>query len=313
MKHNTPIHRCRTYFLVGGLVLLLAGCTPKPKPGTRTPQPPEDAPRSVVLRRVNANAQAMDFLLRAGSIRVDGEYFREGKLEPFDATGTMLFRRPRDLYLKLDKPMVGEVEIGSNAREWWVWNKIENRYYWSRHDDVIELDSPVDMPIRPDYLAGVLGLSVLPDQGEGPVGPLFWVAPDRYELNYVEQNAAGHWYYTRAVDIDRYPPYLIREMVFFRPDGHPEVKAWLSDYKPVRETNAEVLAPTTIEIKWLSNSSSIRMNIGDLKRFNNNMADRLIEQSPLQRGQVGSSEAIRIGRPNLKALPTTTPDLGAAN
>ena len=51
----------------------------------------------------------MDFLLKASVGSARGEYLdRPGLLRSFDMNGTLLFRKPRDLYLQLS-PIVGSL------------------------------------------------------------------------------------------------------------------------------------------------------------------------------------------------------------
>jgi hypothetical protein len=313
MYHKTMSHRPRHNFIAAIsagslLILLFIGCVGAPKkPVQPQPQIPQAVPMHTVINRINANSRAMDFLLKGGGITATGEYLHNGRLEPFEAHGDMVFRKPRDLYLKLDH-LAGSIIIGSNNDRWWVWNKIENRYFWSRHDDVIERSGPLETPIRPDHFVEVLGLNELPSQTAGALGPVFWVSPTRYELNFLDRDRTGQLYYTKAVDIDRRPPYLIREIVYFKPDGQTEIKAELSDYEAVSNTpNAKVLAPRQVRIKWLTNQSWLNLTFASMKRFEKELVLKLIERSPRQRGSVEGAEIIRVGRPPLPEVKTSQP------
>ncbi|NLX13959.1 MAG: hypothetical protein GXY44_09955 [Phycisphaerales bacterium] len=275
---------------------------------------PSRASLPEVISRVNRNSEGMDFMLRAGNVRAVGKYRKGGKLESFDAGGTLLFRKPRDLYLKLSY-LTGSIEIGSNAQEWWVWNQVDNHYWWSQHGDIIQDSSLMGIPIRADHLVEILGLSNLPIDTVGPHGPLYDVQPERFVLGYVDQDMAGQLYYTKWIAIDRFPPYLIRELYYFRPSGYREIAAFLSNYGPIDNTDgAAVMAPRKIRIEWLADESWSELTFGGMRRFGQEQARRAenayILESPRIRRRTDLGTVERVGAPPPATLPATIPATG---
>jgi len=249
--------------MAGGLgVFLCTACCVDPNGIDREPPaaPPDDVPMEVVIARVNANSLEMDFLVRAGGVRARGQYLRGDRSETFELNGTLLFRRPRRVYLQLSHPL-GTIEAGSDGQQVWFLGPDE---WMPRH-------SPDDLPFRPDRLADVLGLGLLPINTRGSLGPVMRVGPETYELLFLDRDAMGQLYITHAVHVDRAPPYLVVAVVFFAPEGHPVMKAELSDHRPI--TDSEVLAPRRIRMTWLPDRGWMEMTFANMKRFDRPAAE----------------------------------------
>jgi len=289
------------YIISAGLI----GCGPK-IPG-RSPQTdvPDLVPMKTVIERVNQNNRDMDFLIKASGDTYAQYIDENGKKKPFPffpLSHTLIYRKPRNLYIKLDKLLETVMEAGSNDKECWVWSKKDDRkYWWGLHEYMDKVDK-VNIPIRPDRLLDVLGLWELPDNTTGPDGPVRWVGKDRYELIFMERNATGQLYITKTVCIDRREPFLIREMALFNPDGLPYMTAELSKYKTIE--GSDVLAPHRIRIESLSDKYIFRLEIKKIRRFDSQLAEKkYISRSPRQRGE-NLGQVQRIDRPP-KPLPLT--------
>lgn len=251
----------------------------------------------------------MDFLLRAGGVTATGEYAYEDRRESYQLNGTLLYRRPKNLYLKLEH-VGGTIEAGSNAQEFWFWEKLQApRYSWGQHGDM-GADFDADIPLRPDLLAEVLGLGDLPAGTRGPGGPALWVGPDTYELVFWDYDTPGQAYLTKTIDVDRYAPFLVRSLVYFRPDGQPMMQAKLGDYRKI--DSSSVLAPRSIRIDWLPDRGWVELTFATMQRFDNPAAERRF-RSPLQQGMdVGEIRRLDRPRPPARA-PSTLPASGPAS
>lgn len=287
--------------MLGGL----AGCNSELKgPAGIEIEPPR--PMWEVIQRVNANSAAMGFLLKAGAVSATGKYVDDrGVRRSIDMSGTLLYRKPRDLYVRLS-PILGSIEAGSNDAEFWIWQKIdEYEYVWGSYENLESLPE-TDVPIRPDLLVEVLGLDDLPTQTTGPKGPTMWVGTRRYELLFLEDDETGQYRLAKAVDIDRSPPYLVRSIVYFRRNGVPAVRAELSNHSRVENTG--VLVPKKIRIEWLGKDSWVELTFGTLSVFEESEAVIRRFQSPRQRGVEESDlgRMIRVGetsRPESPGVP----------
>ena len=304
MSHRR--NNLRVVMLEMGLALLLArwcGCA-KEQPGVERLDTTlgEPEPLSVVIARVNRNAAGMDFLLKGGGVTASGEFEHSDKRESFEFHGALLYRRPKNLYLKLDH-VSGTLEAGSNEREFWLWEKFQSpRYSWGRHD-MMGTDFDADLPLRPDLLAEILGLGDLPKKTTGPRGPSMWVGPNTYELMFFDYDAEDQQHLVKTIDIDRRAPFLVRSVVYFRPNGKPMMQAELSEYEKIE--GSDVLAPRKIRIKWLPDRGWVDLTFTTMLRFESSGASKLF-RSPLERGlEVGTIR--RVDRPRPVSRPSTAP------
>jgi len=281
----------------------IAGCG-RPTGGFEVPQPVDDRPMREVIARVNANAAGADFTIRIGGVLATGEMPEpSGGNRRFEARGVALFRKPRDLYLRL-QPTWGTLTAGSNDEAFWVWEQFqESRYYWGRHEDVDETDD-LDIPLRPDHLVEVLGLGDLPIDTTGPLGPVFWVGSTRYALLFMAEDDAGQRYLTKKIAIDRSPPYLVRSVVYFAPDGHPLVIAGLSDYRPIEGGTA--LAPHRIRFEWPARRSRVELTFSGMQRFDKPEARQRFVAPHASGRDLG--EMIRLGTPQPTSFPSAVPE-----
>ena len=122
---------------------------------------------------------------------------------------------------------------------------------------------------------------------------------------FEDYDATGQAYLVKTIDIDRYPPFLVRSLVYFRPDGQPVMQAKLGDYRQI--TGSDVLAPRSIRIDWLPDRGWVELTFATMQRFDNPQAERRF-RSPLQQG-MDVGEIRRLDRPRLPAtatMPSTT-------
>ncbi|HSW44132.1 MAG TPA: hypothetical protein VLM89_01005 [Phycisphaerae bacterium] len=281
------------------LAVAWCGCAPQPGRVSRVGPvvgPPE--PMDVVIGRVNRNAAAMDFLLKAGGVSATGEFERDDRRASFQLHGTLLFQRPRNLYLKLEH-VGGTIEAGSNEEEFWYWEKFEpSRYLWGRHEQMAN-GFEADIPLRPDLLAEVLGLGGLPTDTKGRDGPALWVGSDFYELVFDHLDPTDQKCLTKVIDIDRREPFLVRSLVYFGAGGLPVVQARLDDYQSIGDSG--VLAPRQIRIDWLPDRGWVELSFTTMQRFDNPAA-RSRFRSPREQG-LDIGESRRVDRPPTAASP----------
>jgi len=287
------------------MALVAAGSSGCLEPRKDKPAPTDDVPMDVVVARVNLNSAAMDFLLKAGAGSASGEFKRGDRRESFQLTATLLYRKPRNLYIKMEHLLGGTIEAGSNDEEFWFWEKTDKpRYLWGRHEFMTE-DLEPDMPFRPDLLAEVLGLSELPTDTRGPAGPTFRVGSNCYELMFLKSDSNKQLYNARAIHVDRFPPFLIRSITYFRRNGHALMHAKLSDYRQV--SGSTVLAPRRMYIDWLPEKGRLELEFATMARFDKPAVEKRFRSPMQQDRELGAVQ--RVDRPPLPATtPTTHPD-----
>jgi len=273
----------------------IVGCPP-PREGILPPVS-DDAPAHVVIERVNQNARSMDFLMRAGGVSASGKLVgASGKRESFDAVGTLYYRRPRNLYMELSHVLAGKIEVGSNDREFWYWERLDEPRYYTGHHAAMAQAWETEVPLRPDHLLDMLGLRELPAEAGGPGGPTFAVGEEHYFLNFFDRGPDGNVFQSKTVAIGRRPPFLVSRVTYYNPSGKPWMRAELKDYRPIEDT--AVLAPRRIEIRSLEDQSWINLEFSNVRPSDNPRVEQeRILRSPLERGEkVG--EIIRLDRPS---------------
>jgi hypothetical protein len=146
---------------------------------------------------------------------------------------------------------------------------------------VLRPESLEEMPIRPDDLIEVLGLSILPTDTTGPQGPVYRPEPChiRNVLIFLEYDATEQGYIEKEYHLDQAPPYLVREIIFREPDGRVRMHAALSDDARVRGSDA--LAAHKIRIEWPSADSWLELRI---RRFTLETEPFLTPENPLRQG-----------------------------
>lgn len=280
-------------------VLLVYGCKNGDTPGLGTirQEPAED-----VIAKINANSQAMDFVLKASGSASAEVRDRDGKIKRFDGSSVMFFQRPGRLYMNLEPTLGGEIQIGSNESEFFFWDKLSGsnpRYLWGEHALMSDNLQSADMPIRPDYLAEVMGLIYVPAPGTTAEGPFFRALDKDYELVFLGTTSGGRQYISRAVRIPRSGSnYLVKEILFYRSDGYPALTAGLSDYRPIQDSSAQI--PYRIEMRW-GKDQFMELDLSSASRHGNQAAgEALLQTTPRLRGE----ELGYVERIDLPSLPT---------
>jgi hypothetical protein len=300
------MHIAQRVSLVLLLAMVLAGVAGCPN---GRPSPFEEPlPMNSVIERVNDNNRQMDFLLQGRISSATGRWRRgpdeSAQSTSFDMKGALLYRKPRNLYLRLTHTLGGQLEAGSNEREFWVWERLrENRYWWGEHQWLKE-GQDVDLPIRPDVLLDVLGVGDLPSETTGPRGPVLWVVEAEYQLIFMDVDETGQSYIAKVMDVGRRPPYLIDSIRYFNRDGVPSMLVRLSDYREVE--GSKVLAPRRIEMRSLENDNHMTLEFASMKRFEQPEAQKLFI-SPMQRADRNLSYVRRVDGWRPSSRPVSSP------
>jgi hypothetical protein len=255
---------------VGGGLMLLVGCN---GPG-RTSQPLPALPRVVAERIVNANASLIDGTLRAmGS--VDGTVTDEkGVRRSFSLDGVLFYLRPS--YLRFDLKKFGDRQIllGSNAEQYWIYNKQDGAFRCSVHGDDEELSAA--FPIRPRQLLDALGLSPIGDSfrelldalglsligdslRDQSVGRVQRIETDSQQILFIVRDESGAMVVEKEYWLDRFAPRLIRRVVFRDGDGGLEMDSRLSDYRVSFDDGP--LLPHLMEANWPGAGASLTFTI----------------------------------------------------
>jgi hypothetical protein len=261
------------------------------------PIEPENA-MSKVVGRVNANSGWLNFVLEAhGEVKAQ-HINSNGKPEPFDGTVALIYRRPRDLAMKIEHTLgVDVLQAGTNGEEFWVWKRLnEDVYWWGRHAEMTP-QAAAKLPIRPDQLAEVLGVSGLPTQPDPQRGPRFQTLAEYYQLTFYASDN-GRRYAYKVIKIDRRWPYLVSGVEFLSPTGREIAVARLGKYE--RVGSSALLMPRLVWIDWPGNREYLHMSLDQMQPYT--QPPEKVFTSPRQLGRSIGKE-IRVDRPPTPVTP----------
>jgi len=223
------MNRRQSGFLL--LMLLAAGCQP-PTPESQPNDGPTD-PMWKVISDINYNSAKVPSIyapLEYKASLVDKQH--DNRVSTISGDGSLLFRRPRSLLLRGNKDLAGEVfAIGSNDTEFWMKIGGDVDTTWWGH--YVNLGKPgcKPIPIEPDLLVEVLGVSIFnSDFLQQPV-PVMRFSNFADAYIFVWNRLEGdHWVAVKEIWYDRTTK-LPEMVLLFDPDGRTILRAKLS--KPV--------------------------------------------------------------------------------
>lgn len=259
------MRRLRQGCLAGLLpaALLIAGCPPPQ--GRPAPVPHPSVPIWQAVRHVNDNVSRIGGTLRATGA-VDG-YFTDnaGKRRTFHVDGILFFLAPR--YLRFDLKKLGDRQVlfGSNDLDYWVYTKNADEWFCGRHG--VESDLPPDVPVRPDQLVEALGLNPIDLEPEGDASqrPVQRVTETAQQLLFVQTNPYGETTLTKELWLDRYPPRLIRRILFRDGEGRIEMDSRLDEFVPLEPDGP--LLPRVMTADWPRSGARLQFRISLWRRF----------------------------------------------
>jgi hypothetical protein len=91
-------------------------------------------------------------------------------MQAFGLTGKIACEQPRDFRMMANSPVVGkgELDLGSNDREFWFWigrNNPPYQFYCS-YEDLRTKNVPLPFPVQPEWVMETLGMANYPINGQ---------------------------------------------------------------------------------------------------------------------------------------------------
>lgn len=249
--------------VAAALAAAIAGCPKPPAPELAAPRPLDEA-----AAIVNANIAQIGGALRATG-RVSGYVTTpRGRRVSFSLEGFLIYLRPT--YLRFDlKSLAGtELLFGCNAERHWYYSRMEeDGSYYSRPNEGDGLLAEAGIPVHPVQIPDALGLTAIPVDIEANTlsgsmdGELAAqrVINEFQQVLMVRQEGPGRGVVTREFWLDRYPPYLVRRVIFRDEDGVLAMESRLGGYRAV--TGSAALAPHEIEADWPQSGTYMRFRV----------------------------------------------------
>jgi hypothetical protein len=213
-------------------VLLLAGCCPPPPQPAFYNGPLESMDQ--VVADINQNDADIPGFLAQFDFSATVVDKRRNKTDDFSGDGRLLFSRPQFLLLKAQKDLVGRIfEIGSNDSVFWFKVLVgDTAEWWGRYAN---LGKPCckPIPIRPDLVLEVLGVSLFDTNFLNEPVPVMRFNHEADAYMFVWSVKGAHrWYARKEIWYDRVSkmPQLVR---LYDKDGRVILQAKLSGHAPV--------------------------------------------------------------------------------
>jgi len=131
---------------------------------------------------------------------------------------------------------------------------------WGKH---IHAGKPCSgqIAVMPHQLASALGLG-LPSTDEGLSGPVR-VSGENFDVLQFQRISGKETLIDREYWVERYPPFMVRRIVFRDEYGRDSMQANLDDYRSGWQGGP--LVPLRIDVRWPRTDSRLRMEISGVK------------------------------------------------
>ena len=244
-------------------LILLAGPWAAGCKSPKRPVPLDPISKVNAIGLINANVDRVSGTLRASGW-VDGTFVdQDGRQRAYNVDGTLLYLAPG--YVRFDLKSFGKRRFlfGANARRYWFYNSQDDSYLCGWHDDD---EAEVDMPLQPRQLIEALALwPIVISDGNGAAPSecthlIQRVLPDRQQILCLVQNEIGELLLEKEYWLDRYPPRLIRRVVFRDADGVVVLQSRLDDYRRLRPGGPWL--PHLLSANWPKSNARMRFRIG---------------------------------------------------
>lgn len=212
--------------------LLLSGCVPPRPQNTRAYFGPTE-PMTQVIAAINANSGKIPSIWALLTYRAD-LFDEQHHAHSISGDGSLLFRRPQSLLLRGDEALAGEVfAIGSNDSEFWLKVAGDVSTTWWGHYANLGKPCCRPVPIRPDMVLEVLGVSLFDVDLLRQPAPVmrFNNDTDAYMFDWIVRGR-DRWLVQKEIWYDRQTK-LPELVLLFDDDGRVVLRAQLSRDVPL--------------------------------------------------------------------------------
>jgi len=250
------------------LLCVIAGCDGKAAHTARGPYTGPTLPMYEVVQRINQNNSKVSSLWASNEMDasiVDDKGDRHNEV----LSGSLLYRPQRDMLIVATKPAIGRVfEIGSNGDVYWMSTKVGPDTAWWGHYRNLGKPCAQPIPIRPDLILQVLGVSVIAqDFHQAPV-PVMRFNPDADAYMFVwNGKLPDRWVAVKEVWYDR-QTLAPRLVLLFDENGRVVLRAYLSDHQKVKVADLPEsqwpMVARNFRLYFPENGSKLVMNLTDV-------------------------------------------------
>ncbi|HEV8608304.1 MAG TPA: hypothetical protein VGQ99_23420 [Tepidisphaeraceae bacterium] len=218
-------------------ILFFASCcghTTKPQPGCWGPT----LPMADLVQRINENSSAIPTLYARQEIQADLYDKSRNKSFYVNSSGDIFLRKPRELLLRGRHDLAGKIfEIGSTQEVFWftVYGDEDTRY-WGHYRNIGK-PCMEEMPVRPDLIGEVLGISDIPTNFLDAPFPTMRFNHDQcaYMITW-NARLPNRFYAQKEIWYDG-KSYLPLKVILYDVNGRVLVRANLTNHRAVEVAN----------------------------------------------------------------------------
>lgn len=247
-------------------LLLLAACRPDRVQPAGYFGPTETMTQ--VVAQINQNNRNIPTLWTRHDFEADIVVDEHGRKEFINGDGTLMLRKPFDLMFIGDRPgMPRIVEIGSTREQYWLYAPRMVEMMWWGYYRNLGKPCVLEMPIRPDLLMEVLGVTDIETDFLAEPAPVmrFNNDADAYMFVWITQ-AANRLIAQKEIWYDRQTK-LPKLVLLFDDDGRILLRAYLSEHQRIRTDDlpedAQPMIATRYELFFPENGSRMFLRLRD--------------------------------------------------
>lgn len=206
-----------------------------------------------VVSHLNRNTELVHSW-RASRIRIHAQ----GVAIPLQ--GRLAVERGNHVRLEVTSPRGGEVDIGSNDQQFWVWSReMKPAFVTCKHENTEVVRRSYGIPFETEWLMEALGVAPIPTDGM-----TLETSPSKNEMRLVQQvvTARGHQL-RRALLIDLKKGGVITEHSLYDYDGHRIAIAKLGAHYYDKPSGA--VLPHRVSLDWPRNQMAVTMEFGKIE------------------------------------------------
>ena len=251
----------------------LLGCGPKNPQTKRQPYYGPTETLGEVVAAVNANNSKLPTLwAHIARNGLEASFVDDrGKRQDVVLGGTVLYRAPQDVLVVGHHDLGGNVlQVGSNDERYWFGINVgDNKTTWWGRYQFLGAPCADPVPIRPDLILAVLGVSTINTDLTALPAPVMRFNPDEDAYMLVwNGRLPDRWVATKEVWYDRQtkrPKFVL----LFDENGRVLLRAFLSEHKPVQVPGTPQAQWPTVatryELYFPENNGRLRLALDDVR------------------------------------------------
>jgi hypothetical protein len=282
----------------------LLGCGPKnPQAGKKQPYYGPTETLGEVVGAINANNSKLPTLwAHIGRNGFEASFTDDaGKRQDVVLNGMLLYRAPQDVRIFGHQDLLGDVlQIGSNDDLYWVIATEGAKTSWWGRYEFLGAPCAEPVPIRPDLILAVLGVSTINTDLTALPAPVMRFNPDEDAYMLVwNARLPDRWVATKEVWYDRAtkrPKFVL----LFDENGRVVLRAFLSQHKPVElpgQPQAQwPTVATRYELYFPANNARLRLSLDDVRLSRGGAPNDLTFRFSPNPAPAGVSKVIQLDR-----------------